>query len=224
MQLALLLSAMRPVHPAPAALRALAQHGQRHGIERGGDVVKQGAAARELWWLERGTVSVGRHDASRRWRPTRSVRSGEWIDAWTAWSAAVFPEGAVAETDAVVWAFDRADVEAVGARHPDVLRGLLAQAAARVHRLTQDKQGLLSQDVLARCARWLVDALPDGGEDQIVVLRQRKRAIAAQIGSTPETFSRALRHLRERRAIDVNGYRISVREPQLLRELAASGT
>jgi CRP-like cAMP-binding protein len=220
---ALLLKTMHPVRPSPIALEALVQCGRRHRYERGDAVLVRGSPARALWLLERGAVSTGQHDALAHWRPTRSVRSGEWIDAWSAWAGASFPEAALAETDCVVWEFGLADVEQIGARHPDALRGMLALAAARVRRLVEEKQGLLSQDVLARCARWLVDALPDSSDGSTVVLSQRKRSIAAQIGATPETFSRTLRYLRERHAIDVDGYRIRVRDPEVLRQLAAEG-
>jgi CRP-like cAMP-binding protein len=157
------------------------------------------------------------------WYPTRNVRGGEWIDAWTAWSGAPLVEGGIAESDCLVWELPLVDVDHVAGQHPGTLRALLALTATRVRRLTEEKHGLLSQDVLARCAQWLLDALPDSADGSTVVLSQRKRSIAAQIGATPETFSRMLRQLRERKAIDVEGYRIRVADPETLRKLAADG-
>lgn len=219
----LLAKAVQPIHLSGAAAQALALRARRHRIERGTALLQRGEECRSLWLLERGTISMGHHDAARHWYPTRSVRSGEWIDAWSAWSAAPLVEGAIAETDCIVWELPIAEIERAADAHPGAMRAMLALCAARVRRLTEEKHGLLSQDVLARCAQWLLDALADSQDGATVVLSQRKRSIAAQIGATPETFSRMLRQLRERRAIDVEGYRIHVCDAGLLRQLAAEG-
>jgi CRP-like cAMP-binding protein len=53
-----------------------------------------------------------------------------------------------------------------------------------------------------------------------VTLTERKRTIAAQLGIAPETFSRVLRHLRDRQLISGAGRVLSLPNPQALRELA----
>jgi CRP-like cAMP-binding protein len=219
----LLLKAVQPLRLTGIAAQALAHRARRHRVERGSPLLRRGEDCRSLWLLERGTISMGHHDAMQHWYPTRSVRAGEWVDAWSAWSAAPLVEGAIAESDCLVWELPIADIEHVAGQHPGTLRAMLALCASRVRRLTEEKHGLLSQDVLARCAQWLLDALPDTPDGTTVVLNQRKRSIAAQIGATPETFSRMLRQLRERHAIDVEGYRIRVCDPAMLRQLAADG-
>jgi len=53
-----------------------------------------------------------------------------------------------------------------------------------------------------------------------VLLQQRKRSIAAQLGIAPETLSRVLRHLRERSLISGSGRLLNVDDPGGLRTLA----
>ena len=53
-----------------------------------------------------------------------------------------------------------------------------------------------------------------------VLLQQRKRSIAAQLGIAPETFSRVLRHLRERSLISGSGRILNLLDPSGLRSLA----
>lgn len=216
-----LLRAVQPARPPAATLQALSRLGRCHRFERGAAVLRCGETTRSLWLLERGAVSTGRHDAAGHWSPSHSVRDAEWIDAWSAWLGSPLLEGALAESDCIVWEFALADLERACAAHPGTLQALVVPAAARVRRLVDDRQGLLSQDVLARCARWLLEALAhDGNGAQTVVLAQRKRSVAAQLGATPETFSRTLRLLRERGVIDVSGYRIRVRDVDALSGLA----
>ena len=215
--------ALRPVRLSLTAARALAALGHRHHVAPGTLVLRRGDDARSLWLLEQGSVSLGSHDTAQRWLSTRSVRGGEWVDAASAWLGTPLIEGALAESDCTLWEFNAGDVEHVCILHPGLWRALLALLAARVRRLTGEKHGLLSQDVLARCALWLLDALADSPDGDTVMLAQRKRSLAAQLGATPETFSRTLRQLRESGVIEVLGYRIRVRDAAALRQLAIDG-
>ena len=55
-----------------------------------------------------------------------------------------------------------------------------------------------------------------------VILNQRKRIIAAQLGIAPETFSRVLRNLREHGLIMGSGNVLKLPQPSAL-ELVAAG-
>src|SRR2546422_385460 len=79
--------------------------------------------------------------------------------------------------------------------------------------LVDGTRSLMMKDVPARCASWLLQhADIDGGgtmpQTSLLQLRQRKRSIAAQLGTTAETLSRTLRQLSERGLIEVRGYEI----------------
>lgn len=220
---ALLQQACRPAVLGPAAARALAALAREHRVMGGTRLFGDHEHIDALWLMAKGCVTVGNLDAGRHWRPTRAVQGGEWLDAASAWLEVPLAEQAIAETDAVLYAFPLGEVEDLCAAHPALARVLLTLLAQRVRHLTENTHGLLSKDVLARCADWLVSALDASGDGATVMLNQRKRSIASQIGATPETFSRTLRQLREMGTIDVEGYRIRVRDAQALRRLAVEG-
>ena len=77
-----------------------------------------------------------------------------------------------------------------------------------------------AKDAQARCAEWLLRHAQTGDKGRMVLLQQRKQAIAAQLGIAPETFSRVLRHLRECRLISGSGRTLNLVDPGALRLLA----
>ncbi len=94
---------------------------------------------------------------------------------------------------------------------------------ARAHRQqTELGASRMAKDAEARCAEWLLrNAEPQGeGGSLAVMLRQRKRLIAAQLGIAPETLSRVLRHLREQSLISGTGRVVNLVDPLALRSLA----
>ena len=99
---------------------------------------------------------------------------------------------------------------------------LLRDLALAQRQLTEVAVSRIARDADARCAEWLLrHAEPvRGGATMAVTLRERKRTIAAQLGIAPETFSRVLKHLRERQLIRGAGRVLDLPDPQGLRELA----
>jgi len=97
---------------------------------------------------------------------------------------------------------------------------------ARAHRQqTELAVSRLAKDAEARCAEWLLrHAEPALGAPgaQAVLLRQRKRMIAAQLGIAPETLSRVLRQLRERSLISGTGRVLNLLDLNGLRALAGA--
>jgi len=185
--------------------------------------------AEGLWLLLRGTVSVGRHDAQMQWSQRCTVHAEEWIDAESAWLGGNYLDNARAETEVLLWFFPLPALERAMAAEPALARSLLAVGAERLKRAVGGAQDLLAKHVLARCAAWLLDELRVLGQGEgsstaqtQLVLSQRKCAIASQLGTSPETFSRSLRQLREMGVIASKGYRIWILDVPALVRLAQS--
>jgi CRP/FNR family transcriptional regulator len=87
---------------------------------------------------------------------------------------------------------------------------------------------VVTADVPARLARWLLrrcDTQAEAGDTAgaglpSLVLTELKQSIAAQIGTTSETFSRALRRLSDARIVRVNGYQVTILDTEALRDIA----
>ena len=107
---------------------------------------------------------------------------------------------------------------------PAASQALLMDMAKRQRQQTELAVSRLAKDADARCAEWLLrHAQPaDDAGSLAVTLHERKRFIAAQLGIAPETFSRVLRHLRERQLISGGGRVLDLLNPEGLRQLAGA--
>lgn len=204
----------------PEELRTLARIGRHRRCAAGTEPLRCDMPATALWLLERGQLSIGVHDAQGRWRQTRRVEPGHWVDATSAWLGGCHAEGALAETDVELVELPLLALEAVLPRHPQLWRALLACSSHRAHQAIAAQHALLLKDVVARLADWLL-ATQRGGE---VLLLQHKRSLASQLGMTPETLSRTLGLLRSAGVIEDEPHRIGISDAAALRRCALHGS
>jgi CRP-like cAMP-binding protein len=224
----LLQASFLPVILSTGAVQSLLRLAQPLALERGTHFLSRAHTAERYWLLMRGHVAMGSAERGFIRQHTREVTPGHWIDNASAMlgANARYLEDAIIERDALVWSFARAGVVRCGLRHPELLHGLAAALAARVRDMLDAELRLMQQSIESRFAAWLLhNAAPGGGDacpGTTVVLRQHKRAIASQLGATPETLSRVLRQLSNRGALTVRGYTIELSDMDMLRGLAAS--
>ncbi len=106
---------------------------------------------------------------------------------------------------------------------PEPAQILLRDMAAGYCQQTEVAVSRLAQDAEARCAQWLLRHAQGEGDGALhVVLKQRKRSIAAQLGIAPETLSRVLRQLREHGLIAGTGNVLTLPQPGALRAVAGA--
>jgi len=89
---------------------------------------------------------------------------------------------------------------------PDLALSIIHAQSVWLRKLAQKLQQLSTTDSSDRLWAWLKEHLPPAGDFQ---LPMTKKALAAQLGMTPETLSRALRAFQDRGLIQVSGTRIA---------------
>jgi CRP/FNR family transcriptional regulator len=89
---------------------------------------------------------------------------------------------------------------------PDLALAIIHAQAVWLRKLTLQIQQLSASDSLERLKHWLREHLPPQGA---LLLPVTKKALAAQLGMTPETLSRGLRNFQDQGLIEVKGTRIS---------------
>ena len=145
-----------------------------------------------------------------------------WLEAASGLLGLPHAVDAVAETDVQLQYVRVPDFVAQVQALPEASQNLLMDMARSQRQQTELGVSRLAKDADARCAEWLLRhaQTTDQSGSLAVKLTERKRTIAAQLGIAPETFSRVLRHLRERQLISGGGRVLGLPNPQALRELA----
>lgn len=212
-----------------AGLQALLPLALPVTLFKGAQLLSRTQPAQRHWLLLSGQVAMGLAERGRMTQQTREVRPGQWIDHTSAWMGdGSYLEDALIEHDGLALSFAHADLLRCGLRHPELLALACGAMATRVRDMLGAELSLIRQSAESRFAAWLLqhaETPTPVGQPALprVVLRQRKRAIASQLGATPETFSRVLRQLVNRGAVRARGYTIELLDLDQLHGLATAG-
>jgi CRP-like cAMP-binding protein len=176
------------------------------------------------WWLVRqGHMRLGSRTPEGHFVEKRSIGPGEWLETAGAMSSpGTWLEQAECRTRVELLAVPLAAMNEACSLDPAFPQAYAAVLARRVRELNDSLHDIVSADVGARLARWLLRRLPVGepGPEVNFVLPERKQAIAQQLGMTSESLSRSLRRLSDAGIVTVNGYSLSVKDLPALQRMA----
>lgn len=174
-----------------------------------------------VYYLESGRVALGVMDGDVMEHQLGVVVGPCWLEATSAVLNLPNSVDAVAETEVCLRRVPVADFRRSLADMPEAAQAVLHDVARAHRQQTELAVSRLAKDAEARCAEWLLRHAQTGDQGVMaVLLQQRKRSIAAQLGIAPETLSRVLRHLRERSLISGSGRILNLVDPSGLRSLA----
>jgi len=135
------------------------------------------------------------------------------------WAGIRYPAFAEALDDSALLVVSRSVLKNLIARNPNLALAMLGGMSAKLREFNRLIERLSLKEIPARLADVLL-GLPARAGTNTVVLRQTKRELAAQIGTIPETLSRALAKLKALGLIEVNGPEIAILDPDRLTDLA----
>ncbi|QTD46475.1 Crp/Fnr family transcriptional regulator [Ottowia testudinis] len=193
-------------------------------LAAGTQVLQRACTPDHVMHLDSGRVALGVADESGALAHQMGViEAPAWLNAGCAVLDHAPVVDAIADTSVQVRRVALKDFQASLLALPAPALALLRDVAQAHRRQAELAVSRLAKDAEARCAEWLLrhaEPASDAPEGLAVMLRQRKRMIAAQLGIAPETLSRVLRHLRERSLISGSGRVLNLLDLNGLRALA----
>lgn len=192
-------------------------------LPAGTQLMRRSELASDVLHVDAGRVALGVVESGVLTHQMGSLEGPSWLNASCAVLELPPVVDAIADTPVQVRRMAREKFEASLAELPATALKVLRDVAFAHQQQAELAVSRLAKDAEARCAEWLLrHAEPaEGAPGALAVpLRERKRMIAAQLGIAPETFSRVLRHLRERQLISGSGKILNLLDLHGLRRLA----
>ncbi len=177
--------------------RALAEIAMPRYARRRETLFREGDDGAALYLLNRGRVQLIKRGFGGKNVVIKTVRAGETFAEVVLFERTRYPVTATALADSHLFLFPRRDFRAL-LRRDDFRDDFIAMLLRRQRYLAEQIVERASANVETRLLRFLEELY---GDTPAVRVDLTKKAVAAAIGTTPETLSRLLRRLAKRRRL-----------------------
>ncbi len=187
-------------------------------FSKGQVLFQQGDPASRFFVIIDGWVKLYRQSPAGEETIINIFGHGESFAEAAMFSGQTYPVSAEAVTDTALVAFEGRRFLAQMERQPEIARALLSALSRRMHTLVRDLEQMKGRSTPKRLAAWLVRL---GGAQKGLVqisLPYEKSLVAARLGMTPESLSRAFSKLR-RHGVTTKGALVTIKDCKKLHEL-----
>lgn len=191
-------------------------------VDKDEQIYAAGSTKAQLMVVHTGRVKISRLSADGHEQIVRVLGPGDFVGESAFITGARPDHFAVALEPGSMCVFQHADLGRLIQQHPSVGLRMLQAVSKRLDQTEQRLSAAVSVDVSARLADYLL-GLParhtDGAVE--VTLPLAKKDVASLIGTTPESFSRALTRLKDQGLVRVQADRVVLLDPDRLDALVA---
>jgi CRP/FNR family transcriptional regulator, dissimilatory nitrate respiration regulator len=131
-----------------------------------------------------------------------------------------YPASAQSMADTKVLFFPRQKFTELISRNPSLALNMLSLLSFRLRKLTTLVENLSLKEVPGRLAAYLLYLGEQNGHPSIIELDISKNQMAGLLGTIPETLSRILKRMTEKKIIKAGSHRIQILDRTRLSELA----
>ena len=184
-----------------------------------GDIVFSPHSDYQLSIVARGSMKVYRITANGREQLLRVIEPGGYEGESQLFGASNQNLYGEALADTMVCALLRRDFMRLLDAHPQLSIRLLSTIASKMVRVEEQTQFLTMGRVEERLASYLLDLSKSAGGSRRVRIPMTMKELASYLGTTPETLSRKLRYLEDRRIIARQRRDVVILSSQQLEEI-----
>jgi CRP/FNR family transcriptional regulator len=210
----------------PEERSALVELGRVRDVETDSLLFQHGDRYQGFYLLLEGTVQIYRMSPEGRMLVLHVIRPGESfaeVPLFEEHDDPTYPASAETLEDTVVLFFPAEPFLAFIDEHPRTALRMLGQMAGRLREAVRQLDAVSLRDVQERLARHLMEQVPltpdEPDTPPTVKLDIPKSVLAAELGTVPETLSRALRRLEEQDLIQSDPSEIALTDVRGLRRL-----
>ena len=151
------------------------------------------------------------------------VKEGETIGAVPVFSGKSFPANAQAISKSHLLFFSRTEFIKLITNNPSLTMNILAVLSMRLREFTIQIENLSLKEIPGRLAAYLLYRSEEQGSEDLIKLNISKLQLANILGTGPESLSRALGNMKNRKLIEVDGSNIRLVDRGALEALSENG-
>lgn len=175
---------------------------QSVSIKKGEMIYSAGEESTSLYIVNRGMVKVYRLSESGKEILLRVLNPGDFTGEYALFNKSTHETYAEAMKDTQLCVIQRSDLQKFLIQYPTISIKILSEFANRLDQTEKQTTQFATEKVETRIAFFLAE-FADGEENLEFELPMNKKDIASYLGTTPETFSRKLTQLEERKLIEL---------------------
>ena len=205
----------------PQQLDAIAAATREIRIDKGQVLFQKGDAPKGIYMIAFGSIKLALASASGSEKVVEIRGPRQSFGEAVMFMGRPYPVFAQALSDTLLLLVSEAAVMDLLATDASFARAMLAGMSQRLHSLIADVESYSLHSSTQRVIGYLLQHCPPDGECQgglEVVLPTAKQTIASRLNLTPETLSRILHELSEKKLLDVHGRTIVIPDLARLRE------
>jgi CRP-like cAMP-binding protein len=198
----------------PEDIQAIADLVSIRALAKGEYLFREGEPSAGFYLVQKGTINVHRVNSSGKEQVIHMFRPGETFAEATLATDQGYPADARAAEASQVLLIQKAGFVELIKREPKIALRILAAMSVHLRVLVRQLEDLTLRDVESRLINWILQRCPQAATGPVTIeVKGTKRALAAELGTVGETFSRTLAKLRERGLIFVKGKTLTVLSP-----------
>ncbi|MCB1226600.1 MAG: Crp/Fnr family transcriptional regulator [Verrucomicrobiales bacterium] len=202
-------------------LAAVAACSELRALKKNRYLFHQGDPVTGFYIVVRGCINAHRLSSDGREQVVRLFQPGETFAELALGGSARYPVSTRAETASSVVHVRREDLIQLIRRQPQLALRIIAAMGRHLTDLVNRLDQLANRTVGERLKEWLLSRCPpqDGGDSSVTIeLTGTKALLAADLGTTPETLSRALARLQSLDLLRVQRRAFIIPAPDRLRQ------
>ncbi|HEV2328295.1 MAG TPA: Crp/Fnr family transcriptional regulator [Verrucomicrobiae bacterium] len=187
-------------------------------LEKNEYLFHEGDPAHGFYIVQNGAVNVHRVTAGGKEQVIHVFRTGDSFAEAALATPTGYPADARAIEPTQVLLVQKDGILELLKRQPELALRMLGSMSSHLRVLVGQIEDLTAKDVETRLANWLIKRCPNpqGQFPVKIELTVPKRALAAELGTVSETFSRTLAKFREQKLLAVKGKEITILSPSKL--------
>jgi CRP/FNR family transcriptional regulator, dissimilatory nitrate respiration regulator len=189
-------------------------------VQKGEEIFSEGRDASAFFIVVSGKVKIYKLSADGKEHTLHIHSPGDLVAEAAIFDSMIYPASCAALEDTVLVRISREGIIHLIKEHPELSLKMMSGYSKRLRQFVAKIKELSLKDIKARLAGYLLENSAFEDDNMVCRLKYSKKELASLLGTIPETLSRALAFLKQKKLITEKDNTIIIPDPGKLREFS----